>query len=109
MNRRREQDTLPSGQPLKSGPYLHPCTPARTSAWEPAAVPCSHLLPWAAVRKEKALTDLVCLCWDDKKDYSITQSCSFHWALDATTGTLNSPQPLFHRLFWPPTGLFKTH
>lgn len=47
------QDTFPLGQPLQSGPYLHPCTPAGTSAWEPAAMPSSHLLPWAAVRKKK--------------------------------------------------------
>lgn len=83
------QDRFPLGQPLQADPYLLLCTPAGTSAWEPAARPSPQLLPRAAVRQKKG-TDSLCFCSDDKKDYFIPQSCNFSWAPNASTGTINS-------------------
>lgn len=101
------QDTFPSGQPLQPAPYLHPRTPAGTSAWEPATMPGSHLLPPAEVRKKKGTHRLGMPL--SASDYFVTQSCNFYRAPNATTGTVNSPRLLFRRPFWPHTGLFKIY
>jgi len=88
------------------------CIPAHPQALRHGnQLPCPVLTSFHRQQQERkrALIDPGCLCSDDKKDYFLTQSCRFYWALNATTSTIHSPRVLLHRPLWPRTGLFKIY